>query len=114
MEQLQSNLTEQNEANRTAAQEFNAKSSNWRSRLARVSLEEMPIDGFQKLLHDNTPVATFSTEETVALNKTADEIADLFRSSRHKGGYTKEAAEFYDQYYDGMGAALYRRVFAEQ
>jgi hypothetical protein len=66
------------------------------------------------LLHDNTPVATFSPEETGALNKMADEIAGLFQSSRLKGGYTKEAAEFYDRYYDGLGAALYRRVFDGQ
>jgi hypothetical protein len=115
MEQLQAKLSaEPNDGNRAAAQEFNTKSSEWRSRLARISLEEIPIDGFRKFLHDNTSVDTFSSEETVALNKIADEIADLFLSSRQKGGYTKEAAEFYDRYYDGMSAALYRRVFAEQ
>lgn len=116
MEQLQAELVAApNDENRAAAQEFTTKSSEWRSRLARVSLEEMPIDGFRQLLHDNTPVNTFSPEETAALNKTAGEIADLFERSRRKGGYTQQAAEFYDRYYDnGMGAALYRHVFDGQ
>jgi len=116
MEQLQAELVAApNDENRAAAQEFTTKSSEWRSRLARVSLEEMPIDGFRQLLHDNTPVDTFSPEETAALNKTAGEIADLFERSRRKGGYTQQAAEFYDRYYDnGMGAALYRHVFDGQ
>jgi hypothetical protein len=57
----------------------------------------------------------FSAQETAALNKIADEIADLFEASRRKGGYTSEAAEFYDRYNDdGLGASLYRRAFTAQ
>ena len=95
-----------NDANKTAAQEFNSKTSEWRSRTARASLEEMPIEDFRKYLHDDTPVDAFSPDETAALRKLADQIADLFDAARRKGGYTEQAAEFYDKYYDGLGAAL--------
>ena len=112
-EELQAKLMlDPSNDNRAKAAEFTAKASAWRARVARNSVEEMPIDGFRKFLHDNTPRDAFSPEETVALDKLADEIADLFEASRRRGGYSKEAAEFYDRYSEnGLGAALYRRIF---
>jgi len=103
-----------NDANRAAAQDFNTKMSEWRRTQARPSLEEIPADGFRRLLHDNTPGNIFSVEQTADLQKLADQIADLFDSSRQKGGYTAEAADFYDKYYDGLGAALYKSAFSKQ
>jgi hypothetical protein len=44
----------------------------------------------------------------------ANQIADLFEASRRKGGYTAEAAEFYDKHNDGLGASLYRLTFNTQ
>lgn len=74
----------------------------------------MPIAEFRKYVHDAVPLATFSPEETTALNKLAEEISDFVEAAKKKGGYTKEAAEFYDRYNtDGMGASLYKRVFTD-
>lgn len=115
MEALQATLqAEASDANRLAAQNFNVRMSEWRSGRARSSLEKMPIEDYRKFLHDNTPADTFSPQETVALNKLADQIADLFEASRRRGGYTEQAAEFYDKYNDGLGAGLYRLVFNPQ
>ena len=100
--------SESTDANRTAAQKFGVQMNDWRLKRARPSLEQMPLDGFRKLLQDNIPLDTFSSEQTQRLTKLADEIADLFESSRQKGGYTKEAAEFHDKNNDGLGAALYK------
>jgi hypothetical protein len=100
--------SESTDANKTVAQQFSVRMNDWRLKRARPSLEQMPVDGFRKLLHDNMPLDTFSTEQTQQLTKIADQIADLFEASRQKGGYTKEAAEFYDKYNDGLGAALYK------
>jgi hypothetical protein len=115
MEALQAAVqAEPSEANRLAAQNFNVKMSEWRSARARSSLEKMPIVDYRKFLHDNTPIDTFSPQETVALNKLGDQIADLFEASSRKGGYTDKAAEFYDKYHDGLGAGLYKLVFNPQ
>jgi hypothetical protein len=113
MEVLQAKvLAEPNDANRTAAQSFSTKMSEWRRTALPTSLEQMPLDGFRKHLHDKTPEDTFSLQETAALHKLADQIADLFEASRRKGGYTAEAAEFYDKYNDEMmGASLYKLIF---
>jgi hypothetical protein len=113
MEALQAKAqSEPNDENRRAAQVFNARMSSWRSREAHASLDQIPLDGFRKYLHDSTPKDTFSPGETAGLDKLTDQIADLFEASRRKGGYTEQAAEFYDRYNDdGLGAALYRSVF---
>jgi hypothetical protein len=102
--------------NRAAMQEFNVNSSEWRGRvLGHASPEGLPIAELRKYMHDAVPLATFSAEETTALNKIADEIADFCEAAQKKGGYTTEAAEFYDRYSaDGMGASLYRRIFTRQ
>lgn len=112
MEAIQAKLiAEPNDANRTAAQDFNTKMSAWRSASLPASVDKMPFEDFRKHLHDNSPADAFSPQETVALQKLADQIADFFEASRRKGGYTVEAAEFYDKYHDGLGAGLYKQVF---
>jgi hypothetical protein len=114
MEALQAKVqAEPNDANKTAAQTFSTKMSEWRRTPLPTSVEAMPLDGFRKHLHDKTPADTFSLQETAALQKLAAQIADLFEASRRKGGYTAEAAEFYDKYNDstGGGASLYKLIF---
>jgi hypothetical protein len=112
MEELQRRVqVESNDANRTAAQEFNIKMSEWRRRALNSLPDEIPLDTFREFLHDKTPAETFSPAETTALGKLADQIADHFEASRRKGGYTQEAAEFYDRYNEGLGATLYQRIF---
>jgi hypothetical protein len=117
MEALQAKVqAEPSDANRTAAQMFSIKMSEWRKIAFPSSLEALPLDGFRKYLHDKTPADTFSLQETASLQKLANQIADLFEASRLKGGYTPEAAEFYDKYNDasGGGASLYNLVFNTQ
>jgi hypothetical protein len=113
-EALQAKLqAEPTDTNRALAQTLATNTAEWRRRAFRSSLEQMPLDGFRQHLHDNTPQQAFSAEETAALSRLADQTADLFEASRRKGGYTAEAAEFYDKYNDqtGGGASLYRLIF---
>lgn len=98
--------------NRTALQTFTVKMSDWRSAAFRYSLEQIPMGGFRAYLHEKTPADAFSSDETKALHEMADRIADHFEASRRKGGYTAEAAKFYDDYFqDGVGVGIYRDVF---
>jgi hypothetical protein len=95
------------DANRTAMQNFAAKQAEWRSKaLSDLQVERIPIDGFRKYLHDRTPTDTFSPQETEALNRLADHVADLFEASKRKGGYTTDAAQFYDAHAGSGGASL--------
>jgi hypothetical protein len=111
---LEKNQENPSEENRVSAQTFNVKMSEWRSGRNRSPLEDMPVDEYRKFLHENTPKDTFSIQETALLERLADQIADLFEASRRKGGYTLEAAQFYDKYNDGLGAGLYKLVFNVQ
>jgi hypothetical protein len=114
MEALQAALqASPTDANRTAAQNFNTEMSQWRSKSV-ASSENVPIDDFRHYLHGNTPNDAFSLDKTVKLEKLADQIADLFEASQRKGGYTTEAAKFYDQYNGDFGASLYKRTFNVQ
>jgi hypothetical protein len=88
MEALQAKLqAEPSDETRAAAQTFSTKMSEWRRTALRSPLDEMPLDGFRKYLHERTPADAFSLQETTELQKLADRIADLFEASRRKGGY---------------------------
>jgi len=111
---LQRLQTEPSDANKAAANHLNTKMNEWRGTM-NTNVEEIPLNAYRKFLHDKAPIDTFMPDETAALNRFADKIADLFEASKQKGGYTDEAAKFYDRYSDdGLGAAMYRDVFNPQ
>jgi hypothetical protein len=112
-EALTSNLQKQpTDDDRTALQRLVQYQSEWRAKNINLTIDAIPLDAFQKYLQDRVPVDALSQNDILKLRKVADTIAELFDASKKKGGYTDEAAAFYDTYYDdGMGTALYKRTF---
>ncbi|MET4208646.1 hypothetical protein [Bradyrhizobium sp. LA2.1] len=76
----------------------------WRARTIRDDLfakaQQLKIDD---LLAVAEPGEFMSKEESTALHRLRDDISRLFKDCEKKGGYTAEAAEYYDRYFDMAG-----------
>lgn len=98
---LNANNTEEN---RRAVQEFPAKQSEWRSRaLGDGAFERVSTFKLAEELQRATPNSWLDEREQRPTEAFKAQLVSLFEGCRRKGGYTPEAAEFYDRYHDVAG-----------
>jgi hypothetical protein len=90
-----------------ALEDFRDKPGTWRSRALRPNIWE-GLDGAKLLkeLDQASPAAWLEPNEVKAAEDLKADIVKLFKDCEAKGGYTPEAAGFYDKYHDTGGHDL--------
>lgn len=94
----------QTEESKKAAQEFPAKQSAWRSlAFADGRFGRLDTFKFAEELRQVMPTALLDKREQRAAEAFAAQLVRMVEECDKKGGYTTEAADFYDHYHDSAG-----------
>ena len=91
--------SEQSEQVRAALHKFNADERDWRAAASgQTPFNELSNYDLEKYLIINTPSALLDEKEAAIAGRFRTEVLVLYNASRQKGGFTPDAAEFYDNY----------------
>lgn len=96
----------QNPANSEAVFEHSRKITPWSSRVNSVNpFDRLDTFSFEEELDRVTPVQDewLNENERKVIVGFKNQLVSIFGGCRQKGGYTTEAASFYDDYHDGEG-----------
>jgi hypothetical protein len=93
--------------NKQAIESFRNKPGNWRSRTSRSEVwQRMDATKLAEDLQTANPNSWLDQSEINAADTFKAQIIRLFKDCETKGGYTPEAADFYDKYHDLGGYDL--------
>lgn len=90
-----------------ALDEFREKPGKWRSLSLRSGMwRDLDSSKLKKELDQADPSTWLAPSEIKAAEELKAEVLGLFKACESKGGYTPEAADFYDTYHDTGGQDL--------